>query len=329
MISLFRGRFTCFGATIVFGGIGLALMGLATRWAMELRRELESWPRVQAGVDSAGVTSPTHPRRDVYAARLWLTYTYDGWNYVSPVTEGVYQNDYGSAVSRSEAAARKGTAQVMLDPQHPRAVQLDPGYSWRFFFGPLIFGGLGAVFGAFGLMSMVLGLRHGMAQPAQFFIPMSPRVAVFFAAGMAVLFLGGTAVALWLGHGQRQSWVPLDAHVDSADVVRANHGTWAVRQWLSYTVRGRSYRAPLTASFATSNYQRQLGNAAAMERQGVLRVFADPSHPYFVVSSSQRTGSTIVLPLVFGGIGAVLLWVAWLLHQWNTRSPRARRSRRR
>lgn len=328
MTTVFSGRFTCFGGMLFFGGIGLVLVGGGTRWALELRRELESWPRVQARVDSAGVTSPIHPRRDVYASRLWLTYTHDGWSYVSPVTEGVYQNDYGSAVSRAEAAVRKRTAQVLLDPQHPRALQLDPGYSWRFFFGPLFLVGFGAVFGAFGVMSMVLGLRHGMDQPAQFFIAMSPHVAVLFAAGMGVLFLAGTAVALWIAHGQRKSWMPVAAHVDSADVVRADHGTWAVRQWLGYTMGGRSYRAPLTASSSTSNYQRQLSKAATMKREGTLRVFADPNHPYFVVSASQRTGSMIVLPLIFGGIGVALLWLASLLHRWNTRAARPRRSRR-
>ena len=310
---------------LVFGGIGVILVGLAATSALELHRKLQNWPRVQARVDSADVTSPIDPRRDVYASRQWLTYTYDGWRYVSPVVEGVYQSGYGSAVSRGATAVRRGDAQIMLDPRHPRELELDPGYTWRFFFGPLLFAGLGAVFGAFGIMSLVMGLRHGMDQPAFFFVSMSTQAAVWFAGGMGALFLGGTVIALWIAHGQRTSWMSVDAHVDSADVVQASHSTWAVRQWLGYSVRGQSYRAPLTSSFSTSSYRRQADKAKSAKSERPLRVFADASNPYFLVSSSQRTGSMIILPLIFGGIGVLILVVAVLLHRGNTRASKTRR----
>lgn len=330
-----RGYLSWGSATLVFGGAGLVMLFFAIRMAARLRTELEAWPRVEAHVDSAAVASWERGghREATYAPRLWISYTYGGGGRptATSITGQVYSSDYSGAVHAAERAMQRRTATVLVNPRDPSDLTLDPGYTWRFFFGPLLLGALGLFFTGFGALFGVMGLRRGMGSVAAASWSLSrPAAAVVF-GGLGVCFLAGTALAVYFAHRANSGRVPVPAQVDSTDVVQetsnSDHGArrtlYAVQLWLAYSVRGRTYHAPVVrGAYGSSSESAARRASAARTRPG--DVLVNPADPYDVTLGPASALSTAFIAGVFGLLGVVFVAIGALV--WK--AGRRKRGRR-
>ena len=338
MPLVFYRRLTWGQGACIFGAIGLALLGLALYMAWGLGVELRTWPRVQAHVDSAKVASETDPPRDLYSARLWVTYPFGGRTYSTSSTGGMASSSYGWAVRTGESAVRAGTIEALIDPAHPASLKLRPGATWEFFADPLILGGFGLVFAAIGALCLRFGLQRGFNSPGVAYAQSSsPRLAAAFCVTMGVLFIGGAIVGFVVGLRQTTVWVPGQAHVDSTDVVQQTESntrsasntqvgpryTYAVRSWLTYELNERTYRAPLVASTSHRSYDYAQRSARDAASAGPIAVMINPRDPYDIASTRRSQVNMIVLPLVFGFFGVVCLAAAVLFKRLGKPTHRA------
>jgi hypothetical protein len=302
---------------------GLLVLGAAGYWAQQRRIELETWPTVQAHVDSAAVI-PWHvaSRQASYAKRLWLTYSYDGHKQTRRV-DGVYSNNWATAAHAVDDARARGTAMLLINPSHPSDITLDPGYTFDFFVWQVVLAGFGLVFLAIGLSSSMTGRRAGSAQPrtvgsgrAQARVP-SPA----FVAMVGVLFTATGIAILFYNVRRRVDWVAVTARVDSADVVQRRsdqHGTvYTPRSWIAYERDGHTYHLPVLTGAAWVRDPISTQHAAEMAwHAGPTRVFVNPLDPYQATLDPTSSGN-LLLPIMFILVGCGCLALA--RYQWMAR----------
>lgn len=310
-------------AAVVFGGVGLVMLYVAGLWAWHARERLRTWPLVQAHVDSAAVVTPRAPRQALYGPRYWVTYTLRGAMVSTVATRSVLTSDYAGVAREAERARRSGTVPAIVDPADARDLELDPGVNARFFFDSIIMGALGLVFAGFGALFFVVGRRQGMDRPSQAAFTMPAAFGVAFATVMGVLFLGGAVIGARAT--ARPGWAPVEARVDSADVVQETEKhstTYAPRLWLAYTVTGRAFHAPLDATWSSSNYDSQARYAADAVRAGTIRILVSPREPYDVARADQGLVSRVTFPAIFGLFALICFGMALLFRRG--RRPRHR-----
>lgn len=333
----FSRRLSWRGAALAFGGAGLVMVVLAAQLAYHLRTMLATRARVEARVDSADVVSGlrTHGvgrfRRDqdvVYAARVWLTYQTDGNTYAGPLVEGDSSRFYDRAMHDATEAVRLKGMMVMVDQKNPRAVVRLPGSTWSFFGGPLVLGGFGVLFVVWGAVYLRSGLGRGLDRLAG--DPDVYRMSVArgaILAGMCGILLVLTAgVLAHVENDMTAAWIPVQARVDSADVVSKSDHTYAVRKWLSYEIGGRAYRVPRIASLWRDDSGAAV-RAAAAARGEIAPTLVDPSDRYNV--SPMTTAATRVwLPIIILGLGLICLAGAAIVWRRRARdhASRARRA---
>jgi hypothetical protein len=272
----------------------------------------------------------------VYAPRLWLTYAVNGWTYSAPVTDNIYSSGYGRAVRAVQAAVRAGTTTVLVDPRHPSAASINAGYNWGFFFGAIILGILGLFFTGFGVLFAVLWRRQGADHVVATSWPMPKGFAVVFCTVMGIFFTGGGVLGIYLVQRQRTIWQPVLARVDSTDVVWQSSRSsgsgrssdlYAPRLWLTYSVGGQGYRAPLVGEVYTSNFKSEVRKAEEFKRAGTARVLVDPGDPYNVIFTPRNAVSALWLPAIFVIPGVVMFVVAAFI--WRSGSIRRKAAHRR
>ncbi len=324
------GTLTWRSATVIFGGVGLLMVGFAARETGRLRGELRSWPRVLAHVDSATVTTPSSPRGDVYTDRLWLSYQLAERDYTTPVNDNVYSSGYGSAVRAAAEAARVGTIEAMVDPRNPRKLTIHPG-RWGFYTGVLILGGLGLFFCGFGALFLAMWRREGGDHVSSTSWDLPRPLAFAFLGLMTAMFAGGGFFFLHLMRHQRTVWRPAEARIDSVDIVRQSSSSssghsdlYATRLWISYEMGGRAYHAPMVRGSYWSSYYGIARRAEAARREGTARVLVDPDDAYDVIAKPRGIG-LIWLPWLFVAVGGVFLWV--MVVAWRSPWRRSRTSR--
>jgi hypothetical protein len=309
----------------VFGGAGLVSLVLAFYMMWELSVELRTWPRVEAHVDTADVATVRRVNgTTLYAARLRLSYSYQGRSYQTSATVRQEWNEYGLAAEEAIQATRAGQALVMLDPDRPASAVLREGSVAPASGVSLVFGVLGLVFVAFGIGALRRGRREGLDRLSPSSVPAAPRFATTLLAGMGVLWIIGAVIGSVIG--QRKSWTPMQGQVERADIVEISRGMYAVRTWYTYEVNGQTFRAPVTANtsrpFAAA---RRLADDAERDRTTALLV--DPSNPYRVASAQTTHMEGIVIPTVFGLVGTVLIAIALLIRRQSMGRRRVTRER--
>jgi hypothetical protein len=315
-------------AAVAFGGFGLVLIGVAGYSTRQLAVELRTWPRVDAVVDSTAVATVAGPKGNVYAARLWLRYTFNGHDYhVAAMTRGEW-SEYAFAAADAREVQHAGHIAVVLDPRHPEIADPRLGPPLELFIVPGVFAFLGLVFLAFATAFFLLGRRQGFRHAAQAYSS-SPRPVVAILGGMGAIWVIAATVAGVHGP-QSGSWRPVMARVDHADVATASVDQlsqpsspsaayigrlYAVRTWLSYTVDGQTYISPVTARLSRNDASATARLAAAITVGSVVKVFVDPGNPYRLVTESGARADAVLIPLGFGVAGLVMLVAAALIHR--------------
>jgi hypothetical protein len=307
-------RLTYRQGAFVFGGAGLVMLAAAAYMTWRGGVELLTWPRVEAHVDTADVLTIRGVHGLVYAARLRLAYSYGGQNYRTSATVRQEWPDYSFAAEDAARAVGAGRVVVMLDPDRPGAPDPRMGSMGAFVIIPLAIALLGLVFAAFGGMALRVGRRVGLDRLTGSNEPGSPRVAAAWLAGMGTLFVIGAVIAAVLGP-QGASWTPVQGRIESADVLEVSRGMYAVQTWFTYTLDGRTYRAPVTANTSRNDFAAVSRLAGEAEQSHTAALLVDPSHPNRVVTAGVSRAEGIVLPAAFGLVGIVLIGIAVLIRR--------------
>jgi len=303
---------------------GLLVLGYAGYKAQQLRTELETWPTVQAHVDNAAVVAwHVATRQASYAKRLWLTYSYDGHTQKRRL-DGIYSNRWEQAAHAADDAKARGTATLLINPNHPSDVTLDPGYTLDFFAWPAVLAGIGLVILALGFSTgMATARRAGSSRQSSAGNGRTKAAVASpaFVAVIGVLFAGTGIAILFHNVRQRVDWVAVTARVDSADVVQRRsdrHGTlYTPRLWIAYERDGRTYHLPvLTGAAWVRDPISTQHDAEAAWHAGPTKAFVNPSDPY-QVTLDPTSGGNLILPVAFTLVGLGLL--AFARYRWKKR----------
>jgi hypothetical protein len=344
-MTMLRWRFS-FGprpASILFGGVGLLLFALGMRNALERRERLAHWPRIDARVDSVAVANMVSGGgpRDLYAARLWVTYDWRGWPVRRAVTEEVYSNSFSAAVRAGRQALASRHVELLVDPSGAEDLSFQAGYNWEFFFDALILSTLGVFFCAFAALFFAIARgdarkaerkARGEPAPPRKSLPRWAVVSILFSLGL--MFVVGGLWGTILVH-QERGWPTVEAHVDSSDVVwdSQGHGSgravmYAARYWVTYAIDDVVYRAPVIAGawFSSRGYVER--RARAGRDRGNVQLDVDPHDPYRLIGRASTLIGAYWLPSLFVAVG-VLVWGIPLLVVLLMRRRRAARQARR
>ncbi len=318
----------------LFGGMGVACVCAAIYMSWRLGVELRTWPRVEAHVDSAQVvtraaarstmrtaTQPTASPRLTYAARLWLTYAYDGRTHTTLADESAGWSDYGSAATAGNHAVQLGRVTAMLDPARPGSAVLRQGSVLGVFIFPAVIAFFGLVFAGFGSLAQRAGSRLGMDTLSGEPVAPAPRLATAILGILGALFVASAGIAAAVGP-QTAAWTPLAAHVDSADAVAVSHNMYSVRRWLTYTLHGTTYHAPITASTSRNSFSAVSRSAADAVRSGAVAVLVDPQNPYRLTTTGASRATAVLIPLLFGLLGIACLGAAVWIHRTGAAAMR-------
>lgn len=328
----------------VFAVVGIVLLVVSVRGAQQRVEMLRSWARVDARVDGGEVVSMLRSgrREAMYAERLKLKYDLGGQKYEVAATEEVFSSDYAGQARGVQRAARAGVVKALVDPVQPTMPLLNAGYNPEFFFGSLVKGWIGLTFLALSILAW-RAFRTKPAGPATTGWFASGAWLVVFFAVMGVLFTAGGGIAFYMA--QRELvWRPIDARVDSTDVVWKNGrsgGTsggassgsspidlYAARAWITYNFRDSSYHVPVVRGAFSNDSSGAAGVAAILKRAGTLNARFDPGNPFDARIGRPGAVARFWLPMLFLVPGLVCLFLAWLLGRKKPKR-RPRKTRRR
>lgn len=326
-----------------FGIVGIVLLGVSLRGAQQRVEELRSWSSIEARVDAGDVVSLLRRgrREAVYAERLQLRYEFGGHQYNVAATEAVYSSGYAGQARGVQRAVRAGTVPALVDPAQPAEPVLHAGYNPEFFFGSLVTGWIGVVF----VVLATLLWRAFRAKPpgatTKGWFASGVWLVVFFTV-MGVLFTTGGATAFYLAQ-REQAWRPVDASVDSTDVVWKNGRSsnssgatsgstpidlYAARAWITYGFRGSVYHVPVVRGAYSNDSSGAAGMAATLGRSGSISALFDPGNPFDARVGRPGAVRRFWLPALFIVPGLICLLLAWLFGR-KKRTRRPRKTRRR
>jgi hypothetical protein len=123
------------GALFVAGGLGGMYF---------VQRQRTTWQSVLARVDSTDVVwqssrSDRGRSSDLFAPRLWLTYSTGGREYHAPLVRGAYTSNHEGQLRKATEAKSAGTARVLVDPGDPYNVIATPRNAVSALWLPAIF----------------------------------------------------------------------------------------------------------------------------------------------------------------------------------------------
>jgi len=146
----------------IFTLVGLVLLGVAG-WAGNRQYTiLKSWPTVEAVVTKSQVThSQSHDidrstDTTMYEAAIEFRYTLNGKEYATPATSGYSSSSYTEMKRQADAYPPGTRHRVRYNPADPNDIRYNAGYTFGFFFLPVLLGGMGIVFGGLGVLFLYL-----------------------------------------------------------------------------------------------------------------------------------------------------------------------------
>lgn len=320
--------------------VGVVLMGVSVRSASGRVQKLRAWPRVDARVHGGDVVSLLRrgQREAMYAGRLQLQYDFRDQRYTVPATEEVYSSHYAGQARGVLQAIRDGRVNVLLDPNQPSTPVLNAGYNAEFFFTSLIFGWMGVLFT---FLAVVFWRAFRSEAPDARKKAATGGGATWIAAFFAVLgvgFVSGGAFAFWSAQRQLTTWKPVDARIDSSDVVwrssssrgsgSANSGSsrvnlYAARAWITYTLGDSAYHVPVVKGAYVNDSGGARDRAGLLLRAGSMRARVDPGNPFDAALEPPGAVSRFWLPALFIVPWLVCLFLTWLIgRKKKTRRPR-------
>lgn len=157
------GVFKLVGGIFFVVGLGLLIPG----WFTGNRQYtiLKKWPSVDAEVTQSRVahyqstSSRSSSSSTMYQAEIEFRYSVGGKPYVTPATTNYSTSSYTEMKHKVDAYAPGTHHLIRYNPVDPNDIRFDVGYTFGFFLLPVIFGGMGLIFGGLGAGLLYAGLR--------------------------------------------------------------------------------------------------------------------------------------------------------------------------
>ena len=140
----------------IFGSVGLVLLAIAGWTGNRQYTILKSWPTVEAEVTKSRVTSSRDSEgMAMYGTEIEFRYTINGKEYLTPGSSSYQSSSYREMKRKAEKYPPGSRHSIHYNPADPEDIRFDVGYNFGFFFVPVLLGGMGVVFTAFGVGFLV------------------------------------------------------------------------------------------------------------------------------------------------------------------------------
>ncbi len=112
---------------------------------------LKKWPAADAQVASSRVTRGRDSQgTTMYGAEIEFRYSVSGKEYTTPASPGYTTSSYLEMKRNVETYAPGTRHSIRYNPADPNVIRYAVGYTFGFFFLPVLLGGMGLVFGGVG-----------------------------------------------------------------------------------------------------------------------------------------------------------------------------------
>ena len=305
----------------IFLLVGLGLLGGAVYTGNQQYAILKSWPTVDALTTKSRVTEvPSQSTgHSLYSVEIEFQYRVDGKEYVTVSSLPYATPDY-VRMKRMADNFGIGTRRVIrYNPTNPGDIRFNAGYNFDFFLMPVLFGGMGLVFGLVG----VAILWFARPKPELEWPPAArealPAVSndnrvlrlvggIFFPLGLCFL-----AVAWYTGSHQYsilKSWPAVDAQVAQSRMIiqrssKNRSTTYSAEMNFQYRADGKEYSTPASLDYSTGNYAaiKRMVDDYAPRTHHPIRY--NPSDPNDIRFDAGYTLGFFLLPIIFGGMGLI------------------------
>ena len=149
----------------IFASVGVAMLAAGIWLANEQVKIIKTWPVIDATVTKSNVTHYTKRDMDrnvdttMYKTEVEFRYRVEGREYRTPSQSDYASSSYVEMKRRADAFPPGSLRQIRYNPENPNDVRHTAGYTWGFFFGPLIFGCMGLLFAILGTVFLKVSGR--------------------------------------------------------------------------------------------------------------------------------------------------------------------------
>ncbi len=122
---------------------------------------LKTWPTVEAEVTESHVTTGhDSDGTTMYGTQLEFRYTVNGKEYVTPAASSYRTSSYTEMKRKANHYAPGTRHPIRYNPGDPDDIRFDVGYSFGFFFLPVLLGGMGVIFGGLGVTFLYISRQQ-------------------------------------------------------------------------------------------------------------------------------------------------------------------------
>jgi len=146
----------------ILATVGIVLLAIGWKVGDRQYTILKSWPSVEAEVTKSQVTQHiSHSQNGgdttMYEARIEFQYSLEDRQFTASSTPGYSTSSYSQMKHMADTYAPGTRHAIRYNPENPNDIRFNAGYSFGFFMGPIILGGMGVLFTGLGIGLLVVG----------------------------------------------------------------------------------------------------------------------------------------------------------------------------
>jgi hypothetical protein len=142
----------------IFAATSFLLLGVAAWSAHRQYTVITTWPAVDATVLDSRVTHETgmstgNSSQDttMYKTEIEFQYRVGGKDYTTPSESNYSSSSYAEMKRNADAFPPGSVRRILYNPSDPNDITFSAGYTFGFFFLPVLFTGMGLLFAVMGL----------------------------------------------------------------------------------------------------------------------------------------------------------------------------------
>ncbi len=145
----------------IFTLVGAILLSIAGWTGNRQYTILKTWPTVEAEVTQSRVTTGRDSEgTTMYGTQIEFRYTVNGKEFTTPASSSYRSSSYTEMKGKANRYAPGTRHPIRYHPSNPDDIRFDVGYSFGFFFLPVLLGGIGIVFGGLGVTLLYVSRRE-------------------------------------------------------------------------------------------------------------------------------------------------------------------------
>lgn len=145
----------------VFTLAGAIMLSVAGWTGNQQYTILKTWPTAEAEVTESRVTTGRDSDgTTMYGAQMEFRYTVNGKEYVTPAASSCRTSSYTEMKRKANHYAPGTRHPIRCNPGNPDDIRFDVGYSFGFFFLPMLLGGMGVIFAGLGVTFLYVSRRQ-------------------------------------------------------------------------------------------------------------------------------------------------------------------------